>query len=101
MWVQEGHRDKEFLYAGGRTITVFPRFCWPCWQPQGPDDWESPEVPPGLSKEAGKASWRLLGLPPQLLQFDPTRRLGAGGDGINKLKSHPFFSTTQWSKLVG
>nr|XP_017495428.2 ribosomal protein S6 kinase-like 1 isoform X18 [Manis javanica] len=37
----------------------------------------------------------------ELLQFDPTRRLGAGGDGINKLKSHPFFSTTQWSKLVG
>ncbi|KAM5244612.1 ribosomal protein S6 kinase-like 1 isoform 2-T2 [Hipposideros larvatus] len=37
----------------------------------------------------------------ELLQFDPTRRLGAGGGGVNRLKSHPFFSTIQWSKLVG
>nr|XP_019588978.1 PREDICTED: ribosomal protein S6 kinase-like 1 isoform X1 [Rhinolophus sinicus] len=37
----------------------------------------------------------------ELLQFDPTRRLGAGGGGANRLKSHPFFSTIQWSKLVG
>ncbi|XP_004612445.2 ribosomal protein S6 kinase-like 1 [Sorex araneus] len=31
-----------------------------------------------------------------LLQFDPSRRLS-----VDKLKSHPFFSTIQWSKLVG
>ncbi|XP_049626344.1 ribosomal protein S6 kinase-like 1 [Suncus etruscus] len=31
-----------------------------------------------------------------LLQFDPTKRLS-----VDKLKSHPFFSTIQWSKLVG
>ncbi|XP_012597563.2 ribosomal protein S6 kinase-like 1 isoform X1 [Microcebus murinus] len=37
----------------------------------------------------------------ELLQFDPTRRLGAGGSGVSKLKSHPFFSAIQWSKLVG
>ncbi|XP_044518018.1 ribosomal protein S6 kinase-like 1 [Gracilinanus agilis] len=37
----------------------------------------------------------------ELLQFDPCRRLGAGRGGINKLKSHPFFSTIQWNKLVG
>ncbi|XP_074091815.1 ribosomal protein S6 kinase-like 1 [Macrotis lagotis] len=37
----------------------------------------------------------------ELLQFDPCRRLGAGGGGVNKLKSHPFFSTIQWNKLVG
>ncbi|XP_042799744.1 ribosomal protein S6 kinase-like 1 isoform X1 [Panthera leo] len=37
----------------------------------------------------------------ELLQFDPARRLGAGGGGVNRLKAHPFFSTTQWSKLVG
>ncbi|KAL1790742.1 ribosomal protein S6 kinase-like 1 [Sigmodon hispidus] len=37
----------------------------------------------------------------ELLQFDPRRRLGAGGDGISKLKSHPFFSTIQWSRLTG
>jgi len=37
----------------------------------------------------------------ELLQFDPARRLGAGGGGANKLKAHPFFSTTRWSELVG
>ncbi|XP_006925512.1 ribosomal protein S6 kinase-like 1 [Pteropus alecto] len=37
----------------------------------------------------------------ELLQLDPTRRLGAGGGGVDRLKSHPFFSTIQWSKLVG
>ncbi|XP_007939554.1 ribosomal protein S6 kinase-like 1 [Orycteropus afer afer] len=37
----------------------------------------------------------------ELLQFDPSRRLGTGGGGVSKLKSHPFFSTIQWSKLVG
>lgn len=39
--------------------------------------------------------------PFQLLQFDPKRRLGSGGDGVAKLKSHPFFSSLQWSTLVG
>lgn len=37
----------------------------------------------------------------QLLQHNPKRRLGAGGGGIAKLKSHSFFSTVPWSKLVG
>nr|KAF6388687.1 ribosomal protein S6 kinase like 1 [Myotis myotis] len=37
----------------------------------------------------------------ELLQFDASRRLGAGAGGVNRLKSHPFFSTIQWSKLVG
>ncbi|XP_031212362.1 ribosomal protein S6 kinase-like 1 isoform X1 [Mastomys coucha] len=37
----------------------------------------------------------------ELLQFDPQRRLGAGGGGTSKLKSHPFFSTIQWSRLMG
>ncbi|XP_035300825.1 ribosomal protein S6 kinase-like 1 isoform X4 [Cricetulus griseus] len=37
----------------------------------------------------------------ELLQFDPQRRLGAGGGGTSKLKSHPFFSTIQWSRLTG
>uniref|UniRef100_A0A8C6BYG2 non-specific serine/threonine protein kinase n=1 Tax=Monodon monoceros TaxID=40151 RepID=A0A8C6BYG2_MONMO len=35
----------------------------------------------------------------ELLQFEPAGRLGAGGGGVNKLKSHPFFSSIQWSKL--
>ncbi|KAM5274802.1 ribosomal protein S6 kinase-like 1 isoform 2-T2 [Ctenodactylus gundi] len=37
----------------------------------------------------------------ELLQFDPVRRLGARGGGVSELKSHPFFSTIQWSRLVG
>ncbi|PNI84293.1 RPS6KL1 isoform 4, partial [Pan troglodytes] len=37
----------------------------------------------------------------ELLQFEPTRRLGMGEGGVSKLKSHPFFSTIHWSKLVG
>ncbi|XP_030102567.1 ribosomal protein S6 kinase-like 1 isoform X1 [Mus musculus] len=37
----------------------------------------------------------------ELLQFEPQRRLGAGGGGTSRLKSHPFFSTIQWSRLMG
>lgn len=37
----------------------------------------------------------------QLLQYNPKRRLGSGGGGITKLKSHSFFSTVPWNKLVG
>ncbi|XP_010854147.1 PREDICTED: ribosomal protein S6 kinase-like 1 [Bison bison bison] len=33
----------------------------------------------------------------ELLQFDPARRLGAGGGGVHELKAHPFFSSIQWS----
>ncbi|KAB1276904.1 Ribosomal protein S6 kinase-like 1 [Camelus dromedarius] len=52
------------------------------------------QLPEWLSRHAAS-------LLTELLQFDPTRRLGAGGGGVNKLKSHPFFSSIQWSKLVG
>lgn len=37
----------------------------------------------------------------QLLQYNPKQRLGSGGGGITKLKSHSFFSTVPWNKLVG
>ncbi|XP_036129967.1 ribosomal protein S6 kinase-like 1 isoform X2 [Molossus molossus] len=37
----------------------------------------------------------------ELLQFEPSRRLGTGVGGVHRLKSHPFFSTIRWSKLVG
>ncbi|XP_036062084.1 ribosomal protein S6 kinase-like 1 isoform X2 [Onychomys torridus] len=37
----------------------------------------------------------------ELLQFDPQRRLGAGDGGTSQLKSHPFFSGIQWSRLMG
>ncbi|XP_019354796.2 ribosomal protein S6 kinase-like 1 isoform X2 [Alligator mississippiensis] len=51
-------------------------------------------LPEGLSLPAAS-------LLTELLQFDPKRRLGSGGDGVAKLKSHPFFSSLQWSTLVG
>ncbi|XP_042548582.1 ribosomal protein S6 kinase-like 1 isoform X1 [Dipodomys spectabilis] len=37
----------------------------------------------------------------ELLQFEPKQRLGAGGAGARQLKSHPFFRSIQWSRLVG
>ncbi|XP_062480190.1 ribosomal protein S6 kinase-like 1 isoform X2 [Pezoporus occidentalis] len=36
-----------------------------------------------------------------LLQYNPKQRLGSGGGGMAKLKSHSFFSTILWNKLVG
>ncbi|XP_062432151.1 ribosomal protein S6 kinase-like 1 [Rhea pennata] len=51
-------------------------------------------LPEGLSVAAAS-------LLTELLQYRPKRRLGSGGGGIAKLKSHSFFSTVQWNKLVG
>uniref|UniRef100_A0A8C9FSX9 Ribosomal protein S6 kinase like 1 n=1 Tax=Pavo cristatus TaxID=9049 RepID=A0A8C9FSX9_PAVCR len=51
-------------------------------------------LPEGLSLAA-------TSLLTQLLQHNPKQRLGAGGGGITKLKSHSFFSTVPWSKMVG
>uniref|UniRef100_A0A7M4EA46 non-specific serine/threonine protein kinase n=1 Tax=Crocodylus porosus TaxID=8502 RepID=A0A7M4EA46_CROPO len=51
-------------------------------------------LPEGLSLPAAS-------LLTELLQFDPKLRLGSGGGGVAKLKSHPFFSSVQWSTLVG
>lgn len=36
--------------------------------------------------------------PVQLLQYNPTERLGAGVGGVDDIKSHPFFATVEWSK---
>nr|XP_056708174.1 ribosomal protein S6 kinase-like 1 [Euleptes europaea] len=36
----------------------------------------------------------------ELLKYDPKQRLGAGKDGMKKIKAHPFFSSIQWNKLV-
>ncbi|CAK6431909.1 unnamed protein product [Pipistrellus nathusii] len=52
------------------------------------------QLPEWLSRSAAS-------LLTELLQFDASRRLGTGGGGVNRLKTHPFFSTIQWSKLVG
>ncbi|NXT83710.1 RPKL1 protein, partial [Zapornia atra] len=51
-------------------------------------------MPEGLSLAA-------TSLLTELLQYDPKRRLGSGGGGMAKLKSHSFFSTISWNKLVG
>ncbi|NXN13702.1 RPKL1 protein, partial [Indicator maculatus] len=51
-------------------------------------------LPEGLSLAA-------TSLLTELLQYDPKRRLGSGAGGMAKLKSHSFFSTIPWNKLVG
>uniref|UniRef100_A0A8C5T3F6 Ribosomal protein S6 kinase like 1 n=1 Tax=Malurus cyaneus samueli TaxID=2593467 RepID=A0A8C5T3F6_9PASS len=51
-------------------------------------------LPEGLSLAA-------TSLLTELLQYNPKRRLGSGAGGITKLKSHSFFSTVPWNKLVG
>ncbi|XP_061223380.1 ribosomal protein S6 kinase-like 1 [Neopsephotus bourkii] len=51
-------------------------------------------VPEGLSLAA-------TSLLTELLQYNPKQRLGSGGGGMAKLKSHSFFSTVLWNKLVG
>ncbi|NWR33689.1 RPKL1 protein, partial [Tachuris rubrigastra] len=51
-------------------------------------------LPEGLSLAAAS-------LLTELLQYNPKWRLGSGGGGMAKLKSHSFFSTVPWNKLVG
>ncbi|NWW83710.1 RPKL1 protein, partial [Rhynochetos jubatus] len=51
-------------------------------------------LPEGLSLAA-------TSLLTELLQYNPQRRLGSGGGGMAKLKSHSFFSSIPWNKLVG
>ncbi|XP_010182574.1 PREDICTED: ribosomal protein S6 kinase-like 1, partial [Mesitornis unicolor] len=51
-------------------------------------------LPEGLSLAA-------TSLLTELLQYNPKQRLGSGGGGMAKLKSHSFFSTIPWAKLVG
>ncbi|XP_056202175.1 ribosomal protein S6 kinase-like 1 isoform X3 [Falco biarmicus] len=51
-------------------------------------------LPEGLSLAA-------TSLLTELLQYNPKWRLGSGGGGMAKLKSHSFFSTVPWNKLVG
>ncbi|PNI84297.1 RPS6KL1 isoform 9, partial [Pan troglodytes] len=68
--------------------------------------YSAPEVG-GISELTEACDWWSFGsllyelLTGMLLQFEPTRRLGMGEGGVSKLKSHPFFSTIHWSKLVG
>lgn len=97
MRLQGGNGDNKSAHAGIPTTLGF----------RGPGVVARTPTPPPVPRSA-QASAKGLGRPvkptglfPQLLQFDPARRLGAGGGGVDKLKAHPFFSSTQWSKLGG
>uniref|UniRef100_A0A8C6KRK3 Ribosomal protein S6 kinase C1 n=1 Tax=Nothobranchius furzeri TaxID=105023 RepID=A0A8C6KRK3_NOTFU len=47
-------------------------------------------IPESVSEEARS-------LLEQLLQYNPTERLGAGAGGVDDIKSHPFFARVVWS----
>ncbi|KAL0276155.1 UNVERIFIED_CONTAM: hypothetical protein PYX00_003784 [Menopon gallinae] len=49
-------------------------------------------MPQFLSQEA-QALLRVL------FKRNPANRLGAGPDGVNEIKNHPFFATIDWEKL--
>ncbi|XP_054618063.1 ribosomal protein S6 kinase delta-1 isoform X2 [Dunckerocampus dactyliophorus] len=48
-------------------------------------------IPESVSEEARS-------LLEQLLQYNPTERLGAGVAGVDDIKSHPFFAKVDWPK---
>lgn len=48
-------------------------------------------IPESVSEEARS-------LLEQLLQYNPTERLGAGVGGVDDIKSHPFFAKVDWPK---
>ncbi|NXH29045.1 RPKL1 protein, partial [Myiagra hebetior] len=104
---------REELYSapevGGITEPTEAADCWsfgsllyelltgvPLFQnhPSGIQPHTQLHLPEGLSLAA-------TSLLTELLQYNPKRRLGSGGGGIAKLKSHSFFSTVPWNKLVG
>ncbi|KAL0860653.1 hypothetical protein ABMA27_010002 [Loxostege sticticalis] len=50
------------------------------------------QLPDGLSVEVES-------LLTQLLTYEPTERLGAGKDGIEEIKRHPYFKTVDWQRI--
>ncbi|XP_008947707.1 PREDICTED: ribosomal protein S6 kinase delta-1-like, partial [Merops nubicus] len=61
--------------------------------PSGINTHTSLSIPDHVSKEARS-------LIQQLLQFNPTERLGAGVAGVEDIKSHPFFALIEWADLL-
>ncbi|XP_075605337.1 ribosomal protein S6 kinase delta-1 isoform X3 [Balearica regulorum gibbericeps] len=61
--------------------------------PSGINTHTSLSIPDHVSKEARS-------LIQQLLQFNPAERLGAGGAGVEDIKSHPFFALIEWADLL-
>ncbi|TRY84465.1 hypothetical protein DNTS_035819 [Danionella cerebrum] len=59
--------------------------------PAGISRHSSLNIPEFVSKEASS-------LLEQLLQYNPVERLGAGGAGVEDIKSHPFFSHVNWTR---
>ena len=53
-----------------------------------------PSFPPGLDDTAKDLISRLL-------YKDPFRRLGCGHQGVNEIKSHPWFKEVRWDTLLG
>nr|XP_049705824.1 ribosomal protein S6 kinase-like 1 [Helicoverpa armigera] len=49
-------------------------------------------LPDGLSMEAQS-------LLTQLLTYEPSERLGAGKDGIEEIKRHPYFKHIDWQYI--
>ncbi|MEE6473962.1 hypothetical protein FKM82_010227, partial [Ascaphus truei] len=61
--------------------------------PAGINTHTSLNMPEYVSKEARS-------LIQQLLQFNPSERLGAGVAGVEDIKSHPFFAGVDWVELT-
>ncbi|XP_063804363.1 ribosomal protein S6 kinase-like 1 isoform X2 [Pseudophryne corroboree] len=47
-----------------------------------------------------KLSPAAVSLLTELLRYDPDQRLGSGPGGVQRIKSHPFFSDIQWKTLA-
>lgn len=50
--------------------------------------------------EADKLSPECISAIKSFLEKDPTKRLGCGPDGLNEIKSHPFFASIDWQQLL-
>ncbi|XP_042306982.1 ribosomal protein S6 kinase-like 1 isoform X2 [Sceloporus undulatus] len=85
----------------GQWSEVEPQYCSQALE----DFYCAPEVG-GISELTEACDWWSFGallyelLSGMLLKYDPKQRLGSGEDGVSRIKSHSFFSTIQWNKLV-